>query len=288
MAACRSSGSRSSGSARCRSRSRSPRPTCTWIGRPASAAACTPNAASSGEISRGAAAPVRRTTMRPPRRRRGRRAGTSRCRTRTGRRRSSSRRRRAAPDPRSRERNSSAYRCGSTLADERLGDHLQAEHLECRATGPRRELVRRAQAVRPESGVHHPPRDPAAGKAARRRPRPEIRAAAPVWSSASVCRFSPSGGAHQRRIANPTWLSNWVCESGIGSVDASLIDSSNARRSRGIVKQPWTWWSTSGRLTASASSSGMPRRPAMTSRRGSHPLNASRKADATSAGSEVP
>ena len=71
----------------------------------------------------------------------------------------------------------------------------------------------------------------------------------------------PSSGAHQRRTANPIWLSNWVMYAGTGSGEPSFRHSSNSARATGPAKLVCTWWSTSGADSASISSSGTPASP---------------------------
>src|SRR5690606_31762912 len=136
----------------------------------------------------------------------------------------------------SRERTSPANRAASTPSAATCSASVSSRTISCP----------RAPASRPASGGPSTPPGPwpasthsASSRAARRNLRFTSAAPGSAWAS------RPRTGGHQRRSANPTWVSNMLTPGG-PAVSASVSDSSNVSRPRSRSRTPWQWWSTSG------------------------------------------
>ena len=250
------------GSTRCRSRSRSPSPTWNWIGSPASAAACTPNADSSGDAIRGAAAPVAAAHA-PTSARTAASDGALQSRSnphrygddRLGRPPPAARARPAGPGTppgsrRPRSRTPAAPRRASRAGSARCtGRRTSRPGSRSGRPGRRRTRGRRSTAGRrrPAAAPVPPPPPPArsAGPSSRR-PRRAAAGRAAARTSGGPRTRSGCRTGHVRRDRLGRALVQALLELGPRDRPAKLV---------------CTWWSTSGADSASISSSGTPARP---------------------------
>ena len=218
-----------------------------------------------------------------------RRPGPVDGRTRTDRRRSSWRPPRPAGGPpagRGRRRRNRPADIPS--ASRSSAERLQPEHLGRRPARPVGQLSARGDdaAAKPVSTNHRP--TPAAGSSERAPAHPTpARPAAPSTRRRRRAGSSPSSGAHQRRTAKPSWLSNCVMYGGIGSGDA-LVERLLELRPVDRAGEAAVHVMVDERLGQRLAPARPEPRRRPSSEGDAHQLNASRNTSATSAGSASP